>query len=1068
MAEQKKSFGRYQVKKLLGEGGMGRVWLAHDPNLEVSVAIKELKEQYHDEKNQERFFREAQIAARCHHHNIVLIKDLCKDPPYFVMEFLQAEELTAYTKPTVKNGKPITLDRLVYILKQVCDGLGFLHEKGIAHRDLKPANVMLLLNHTVKLTDFGISKAPFGQRTQTQVVMGTVPYMSPEQLTRPLEVDSRTDLWALGVVLYELVQRSRPFPGEGGPDTILAIAHNDPLEPQDLPPTVDQQLRAILRKALCKDVGARYQSAAEFKQALVELAAGTADASGVSFPYVQATMEISADPTIAANVKADCQALASEIARMVEMNAEIIDTSERGRAEEQLKVAAVHIEEGNIPPLLAAMHDLTTLKADLERGIIQGIHGVLASAQDEFLAGEHIKAARLFRRVLEVLPDRIEAQQGFNQAIEGAIESGRLKVEEDDDLQGAIAVWKAVLEIQDGNVEARRLVEAALVEAEKRTAAEEHLEAARSALEKEDPRAALQAVEEVLKQDPENEEALEIRVTATDLLKGKETEQEVNEARQAAQKAFGEEDLPASRKHWERVLSLLPGDREAKDAIAEIDRRLAAIATEERAATLRSSAGEAFQAGRYEDAQRDYRGVLELLPGDEEASARLEEIPRLIEERKARAAQEEHERKARPLQESLAAERDALSAELGQAEEYLDAGQVSRAQDVLLMSSRGLSSTDLQELESARGEVSKQREELRGALSAVAKAAFEEVRPAVELIEAVPREDHSVIDGQLMSKAVALAGRLRECQKKGEVQGLLQGREDLGRLAGQVRKARQETLQKLRKEAEEAGGSLKKVWEQHKEGLRERSSMERKVRDELAASGKLARAEALAPLQAHVKALSTLGSQIQKASTEHLSQLRAGVGQAWAPVAERGKSNRRSLNRDAALKRRFDDLQKRVQAAGSARAAAELQRLHEEIRGLSIPFDRMRAVPAALGIVIVAALTGGYLGYQWWLDHRRHTFQLTLEPWGRVVKMESSDAAEPAPDAPGEGAFHDLELVRGTWEISVKNEGMEEPQSFSITIPDDLSRVVQLGAPDYEKGLREFMAEDPFFKPPEE
>lgn len=284
MAARSRNFGRYQGSKLLIDGCSGwNVWEAVDSQTRETVFIKELKEHHYKEADRQRILGEARAAERLQHENLVLTKYVSSVPLYIVIEALACSELTVHTSRTAKKGQSISLDRVVKILSQTCDGLAYLHSQGVIHRDLKPANILVQSDDSVKITGFSVW-TPFGEMENKQVIMGTIPYMSPEQLLQPLEVDGRTDLWALGVVLYELVQRSRPFPGEGGPDTIMANAHDDPVEPKNLPAQVDQPLRAILRKALSKDVGARYQSATEFRKALEELLTVVDDSCSIVFP----------------------------------------------------------------------------------------------------------------------------------------------------------------------------------------------------------------------------------------------------------------------------------------------------------------------------------------------------------------------------------------------------------------------------------------------------------------------------------------------------------------------------------------------------------------------------------------------------------------------------------------------------------------------------------------------------------------------------------------------------------------------------------------------------------------
>src|SRR6202142_4497175 len=206
--------GPYEILTLIGKGGMGEVWKAHDPPLKRDVAIKVSAAQF-----SERFEPEAQAIAALNHPNICQIYDV--GPNYLVMEFIEGES---------QKG-PYALDEALLIARQIADALEAAHEKGITHRDLKPGNIIIKPDGTVKVLDFGLAKMggiPTAQSdnsptltigsTQAGVILGTAAYMAPEQ-ARGKEVDERADIWAFGVVLYEMLTGQRLFEGETVSDT---------------------------------------------------------------------------------------------------------------------------------------------------------------------------------------------------------------------------------------------------------------------------------------------------------------------------------------------------------------------------------------------------------------------------------------------------------------------------------------------------------------------------------------------------------------------------------------------------------------------------------------------------------------------------------------------------------------------------------------------------------------------------------------------------------------------------------------------------------------------------------
>jgi len=268
---QKPMLGRYQVEKELGKGAMGVVYLGRDPKINRVVAIKTmaLSQEFEADELDEvkaRFFREAETAGRLAHPNIVTIYDAGEehDLAYIAMEFLKGEDLTKYTKPE----NPLPLPKVIDIVAKAADALSYAHSQNVVHRDVKPANLMYEADSgNVKITDFGIARITDASRTKTGMVLGTPSYMSPEQLSGR-KVDGRSDLFSLGVMLYQLACGSLPFKGESMATLMFKIAneeHPDPLQIRaDLPPCI----KAIIDKALRKTPDERYQDGAEMARDL--------------------------------------------------------------------------------------------------------------------------------------------------------------------------------------------------------------------------------------------------------------------------------------------------------------------------------------------------------------------------------------------------------------------------------------------------------------------------------------------------------------------------------------------------------------------------------------------------------------------------------------------------------------------------------------------------------------------------------------------------------------------------------------------------------------------------------
>jgi len=255
--------GRFEILAELGQGGMGVVFKARDPLLKRLVAIKQLTAMSEDALT--RFHREARTTGQLRHENIVTVYEVGENPvsPYIVMEFIDGPSL----RDAVEGSRPLPIERKLAILSDVLHGLGHAHERGIYHRDIKPANVMINPEGRAKIVDFGIAKLAESEATRTKLVLGTLPYMSPEQV-KGEAVDSRTDLFSVGVMLYELLTGHRPFDADDTYETMRRIAC-DPAPPMGrLNLHREDLLHALVDKALAKERSDRFQTAADMAKAI--------------------------------------------------------------------------------------------------------------------------------------------------------------------------------------------------------------------------------------------------------------------------------------------------------------------------------------------------------------------------------------------------------------------------------------------------------------------------------------------------------------------------------------------------------------------------------------------------------------------------------------------------------------------------------------------------------------------------------------------------------------------------------------------------------------------------------
>jgi serine/threonine protein kinase len=253
--------GKYRVLEEVGHGGMGVVYKAEDMKLKRMVAIKFLPRELNlNPEVRERFLQEARAAAALSHPNICTIHEVdeSEDKPFIVMEYVEGETL----RERIKKG-PLPMEKAMGIAIQAADGLDKAHQKGIVHRDVKSANIMVTESDQTKIMDFGLAKLRGGTAfTKEGTTLGTVAYMSPEQ-ARGEKVDAGTDIWSLGVVLYEMLTGELPFKGERDVSILYSIVHEEPKPLKDIKPDIPPELERIVRRALGKKPELRYQSAEE-------------------------------------------------------------------------------------------------------------------------------------------------------------------------------------------------------------------------------------------------------------------------------------------------------------------------------------------------------------------------------------------------------------------------------------------------------------------------------------------------------------------------------------------------------------------------------------------------------------------------------------------------------------------------------------------------------------------------------------------------------------------------------------------------------------------------------------
>jgi hypothetical protein len=283
---QVQSLGRYLIEKELGRGAMGRVFLAYDPQIDRRVAIKTIQifaslPESERLQARERFMREARSAGKLLHPGIVTVFDVgeADGVPYLAMEFVEGATLDAFCSEETLLPVP----DVIALLASAADALAFAHQRGIVHRDVKPANLMRVGDRAVKIMDFGLAKNPTTSMTHDGALLGTPNYMSPEQV-RGEALDGRADLFALGVVAYEMLTGAKPFSGDSISSVLYRIVNEPPQDASLHGERISPPLSAVLEKALAKNPAQRFQDGASLAAALRRAASAAVAPAGRAKP----------------------------------------------------------------------------------------------------------------------------------------------------------------------------------------------------------------------------------------------------------------------------------------------------------------------------------------------------------------------------------------------------------------------------------------------------------------------------------------------------------------------------------------------------------------------------------------------------------------------------------------------------------------------------------------------------------------------------------------------------------------------------------------------------------------
>ena len=510
--------GRYVILKEIGRGGQSRVYLARDPAIERTVAIKQIRAvtELPEEIRAQfvtRFLQEARVAGTLSHPNIVSIYDMGEDEagPYIVMEFVDGETLDGI----IERSDPRDKQTIIPIFLQICSGLSLAHQHEVVHRDVKPANIMLTRDGLVKLVDFGVARLASTHLTQTGTLLGTPSYMSPEQIQGE-KVDQRSDIFSLGIVLYEVLTGRLPFEGKN-PTTMIFRIVNDPHSPLvEIDAALAGDFGPIIDRCLEKSATHRYQDCRELAQDLSRLHPG--DSAG----------ETLFDTTMGT---AAAISTARSGAPETDTDATWVDGSQETMLAE---TAVARGEEWSLPVSRKTLGFIGGAAAAVLILLAFLVAANLGSEDPESLtAGSEVESA-----------ETVASRQELLREARAALEAGRLVGEEQDD-----ALHLAQNALADGETTAQEVID----EVQERLREQTLLQARRKA-----PRAAAMAYEGFLAYFPDDEQMMALKEQMQGRIAGANQLRQVENLAVRGQSALAEGNLDEAARNFERILSASP------------------------------------------------------------------------------------------------------------------------------------------------------------------------------------------------------------------------------------------------------------------------------------------------------------------------------------------------------------------------------------------------------------------------------------------------------------------------------------------------------------------------------
>jgi serine/threonine-protein kinase len=681
--------GRYEIISEIGKGGMGVVYRAFDPFFQRELAIKTVSAELSADQNfRDRFFREARSAGRLNHSNIITVHDLGEDNgrPFMAMEYLEGRDLAA----EIREGRQIALERKLEIIRDVCRGLSHAHQKEVVHRDIKPGNVFVTSFGLVKILDFGLARSVSDDTTSTKL-MGTPNYMSPEQWT--MHADQRSDIFAVGAVLYELLTYRKAFEAESYQQVMYKILNEEPQPVGTVRPELPAQVEAIVTKALAKDPANRYQNIGDMARELENSRVSLEEQKRVLAKEVREAVT-----RLGVLIRENREILQERSAAAEELVRRVAPSLLEGPGDQAgIRDGATWVPQQDFVSLWNAREnanqDFDLLKALSEK--LKGLAPLVSEAMSLERSGNLESAAELLRAVVVEDPDNTLASRLYHDVM-SRMEQDRLAREarqkadelmiqaasllEGNDLAGCRHALNQVLALQPEDPRAAEMLQqvdaalSAMREAEEKKAQSQiALEAARRWLAQEDFKKARKEVERAVKlwpdADPEGALRAEISRAESEFRARRKRESRICSLLEEAQllDKQGLEDEALAR--VAELLELEPSNRPAAEIRAGIESRR----------TIRSQVKSLLDKAQVRFGVGDLRGttklledVLQLDPDNPDALNLRSQVQQKLTE------QAELREKRRQAAHALAAARKALLAE-----EVDDARrEVARAQTI--------------------------------------------------------------------------------------------------------------------------------------------------------------------------------------------------------------------------------------------------------------------------------------------------------------------------------------------------------------------------------------------------